>query len=133
MKRQDWIERLWATLEALDERPFYYGACVQLAAECVDAMTGSDFVQTVAPLIEAQRTPIALEDLERFVVRFAGEPIALNCADRGDVVLLDLTLCFRDSGPALGICTGPRIACAALPKGVAYLKRERALKAWRIA
>lgn len=133
MRREDWIEQLWATLKAAEERPFRYGACVQLAAECVDAITGSDYVLKVAPLIESARNqPIELEELGRIVTEMRGEPIPLARADRGDVMLLDLTLVFSASGPALGICTGPLIACAAAPRGVAYLKRERALMAWRI-
>src|ERR1700719_1706598 len=102
MRREDWLEQLWATLKAAEQRPFFYGACVQLAAECVDATTHSDFRQDVAPLIEAaQSRPIALEELRDAVTKRLGEPVPLNLACQGDVALLELT-----AGPALGICTG---------------------------
>jgi hypothetical protein len=125
VKRDDWLEQLWATLKAAEERPFYYGACVALAAECVDATTGSDFRQAVQTLIEAAHAEpmIELAKLEAFVTERLGEPIPMHRANRGDVVLLETHF-----GPALGICTGDRIACAG--DGVVYLKRARGLKAW---
>jgi hypothetical protein len=69
--------------KAAPESGRYYGACVQRAAECIDAMTGSHYVYQVAPLIAAQRTPIGLMELESVVRRFVGEPIPLAWADQG--------------------------------------------------
>lgn len=133
MKRDDWLERLWKTLDAARDRPFVYGNCVLLAAECVDAMTDSDFRTAVGPLIdEAQERPYFLEELEGYTCEKLGEPVAINWADQGDVVLLDLRGAYHPAGPALGICTGTHIACAGIPTGVVYLKRERGLKAWRV-
>ena len=129
MRRADWLERLWATLKAAEEREFYYGACVRLSAECVDAMTDGNFVEQVAPLIEASREhPIELETLAAFVTQYLGDSVPMNCAGRGDVVLLDLPV----AGPTLGICSGDRIACAQDPVGVCYVKRVRGLCAWAV-
>jgi hypothetical protein len=134
MRRPDWQERLWATLEAKKARPFYYGACVALAAECVDAMTDSNFLQDVAPLIEAaQDHPIELAELHAHVTRRLGEPVPINLAQQGDVVLLELpSLPGTGNGPALGICTGHLIACAGYPQGVTYLKLNKAKAVWRV-
>jgi hypothetical protein len=134
MRRADWLERLWATLDAAQERPFYYGACVALAAECVDAMTDSNFRQDVAPLIEAAQTsPIELTELHAHVTARLSEPISINCANRGDLALLELpSVPGSGNGPALGICTGPMIACARYPGGVAYLKLNKAKAIWRV-
>ncbi len=126
MRRQDWLERLWAVLEAPERqtRQFHYGDCVALAAECVDATTGSDFRPAVQALIDAaQEKPVELAQLEAFVSERLGEPIPMHRANRGDVVLLELP-----TGPALGICAGDRIACAG--DGVVYLRRAQGLKAW---
>lgn len=129
MRREDWIERLWETLEAARARPFFYGACVHLAAECVDAMTGSQWVVSVGSLYadeDSARTLAADGGLERMVTERLGEPVARNLGRVGDVMLLDLS-----TGPAVGICTGPRIACAA-ERGVLYLRFDRGIKAWRV-
>ena len=129
MRREDWIKRLWETLEAAQTRPFFYGACVHLAAECVDAMTDSQWVDSIRSLYadeESARALAADGGLERMVTERLGEPVARNLGGVGDPMLLELP-----TGPAIGICTGPRIACAA-EKGVLYLRFERGLKAWRV-
>jgi uncharacterized protein DUF6950 len=136
MRREDWPGRLWATLKAADGRPFQYGACVQLAAECVDAITvRSNFRQEVVPLIEAaQVRPIELAELWAHVTERLGEPIPINWANQGDVVLLELpSFPGTGNGPALGICTGPLVACAGYPSGVAYLNLNKAKAIWRVA
>jgi hypothetical protein len=132
MKHEDWIMRLWAKLEGdeLRERPFQYGHCVRLAAEVLDEIRSDapTFVAGVATLIAAaQESPITLADLERHATDRLGAPVPIMQARQGDVVLMDLP-----SGPALGICTGHQIACAALPKGVTFLRIDRGLKAWRV-
>ena len=134
MRRQDWQERLWATLQAKEPRPFYYGACVALAAECVDAMTDSSFRQDTAPLIAAAKErPIELEELKALVTERLGEPVPINLACQGDLALLELPqLPGTGNGVALGICTGPLIACARYPAGVTYLKLHKAKAVWRV-
>jgi hypothetical protein len=135
MKREDWLPRMWATIEAAKARPFVYGACVALTAECVDAMMGSNFREDVAPLIAAAQTrPIELEELREHVTARLGEPVEINCTCQGDVVLLELpSFPGTGNGPALGICTGYQVACAGFPKGVTYLKLHRARACWRVA
>jgi hypothetical protein len=129
MRHDDWIARLWETLEAAADRPFFYGACVHLAAECIDAMTGSQWAGSIRSLYadEVSARSLALDGgLERMVTERLGEPVARNLGRMGDAMLLELP-----TGPAIGICTGPRIACAA-ERGVLYLRFEHGLKAWRV-
>ncbi len=131
MRRDDWVEQMFATLEATKERPYQYGACVAIAAEVVDAIAQTTWRTDIAPLIAdeaaAQELIAAPGALEALVTARLGEPVPMGLAMRGDVVLLEL-----GSGPSLGICTGDRIACPAEDKGVVYLRRMRGIKAWRI-
>jgi hypothetical protein len=136
VRREDWLDRLWATLKAAEGRPFQYGACVQLAAECVDAIiSNSNFREEVVPLIEAaQERPLELAELQAHVTERLGEPIPINCGNQGDVVLLQLPgFPGAGNGPALGICTGHLVACAGYPSGVAYLNLNKAKAIWRVA
>jgi hypothetical protein len=128
---ENWQARLWKSLDAANERPFFFGACVQLAAECVDAITGSEWVAAVRALYadegaarELVKAPGALEEL---VTERLGPPVARLLGRQGDLMLLELP-----TGPALGICTGERIACVASPAGVRYLPFAMGLKAWRV-
>lgn len=127
-RRVDWIERLWSVLEGeAARREFAYGGCVRLAAECVEAMTGVDHRERCALLAAAAHDGVSLDQLEREATELLGEPVPMGLARRGDVVLVDLP-----SGPALAVCTGDKLACAALPAGIAYLNRNKGLKAWRV-
>ena len=128
MRPQDWIDRMWSTLEAARDRPFEYGHCARLAAECVDEISGTAFRPDVEQLVAAAAdSPVTLEQLEAFVTARLGAPLpTILQACQGDVILLELP-----AGPALGICVGHQIACAGALGGVVYLKLERALKAWR--
>lgn len=130
MRRQDWTDQLWRVLEGAKGRPFHYGACVELAAECVDAITepATHWQAGVEDLVAAaQSRPVTLQELEAYVTERIGAPIPINLASQGDVALLELP-----TGPALGICTGHLVACAQIPRGVAYLKLHRALRVWGI-
>lgn len=135
-RKSDWLERLWAVLEGeAARRDFAFGHCVRLAAECVQAITGEELLERCELAIAAaaaEEGGISLDALEEETTRLLGAPVPAGLARRGDVVLLDL-----EYGPALGICTGDKIACAGAwgdrrPRGVTYVRRERALKAWRV-
>lgn len=131
MRREDWTERLWAELEAKREQPFFYGACVDLAARVVDAMTGSNWAAEIAPLYTdeaAARELIAggVDALEALVTARLGDPVPMNFAYRGDPVLLQV-----EGGPALGVCTGDQIAVPT-DRGLLYRRRRIGLKAWRV-
>lgn len=131
MRREDWAERLWAELEASREQQFFYGACVDLAARAVDAMTGSNWAAEIAPLYADEAAARELisggtDALEALVTARLGEPVAMNLAHRGDPVLLQV-----ECGPALGVCTGDRIAVPT-DRGLLYRRRQLGLKAWRV-
>ena len=132
-RRADWLERMWGALEAAAARPFAFGShdCVRLTASVLDAETGSSWSAELDELyrdargaLRVMRSPGKLEEL---VSERLGEPVPPRLARRGDVVAFD-----NESGPAIGICTGERIACAATPVGIEYVKLERARCAWRV-
>lgn len=133
MRREDWLERMWAELEAAEGRPFEYGRhdCVRLVARCLDVITPAHgYVETVRHLYDGKRRALRLAmnpGLEEMVTRFLGSPVPRNLARVGDVCALDLP-----TGPAIGICTGPRIAVAASPEGVMYLPLEQATAVWPV-
>lgn len=130
MRLPDWNQRMWDALKAADERPFFYGACVQLCAEIVDAMTGSCWTGSVRPLYESEtdaRRLIESRGLEALITERLGAPVPRNLGRQGDVMLLEIPL----FGPAAGISVGDRIAGAS-ERGVIYIPFARGLKAWRI-
>jgi hypothetical protein len=135
MRREDWQARLWRELEAAEGRPFVYGKhdCVRLAARCLDAMLvpwGEPYCVTVSTLYKDKRGALRLvmrQGIEHFVDILLGAPVPRNLARVGDVCAVELP-----TGPAIGICTGPRVAVAASPEGVLYLPLAQATAAWRV-
>ena len=132
-RRPDWLPRMWGALEAAAARPFAFGShdCVRLTASVLDAMTGSAWSAELDELYTGDRGALRVMGepgrLEELVSARLGEPVPPLLARRGDVVAFD-----NAGAPAIGICTGERIACAADPAGVEYVKLERARCAWRV-
>jgi hypothetical protein len=133
MRRSDWLQRLWQTIEAAEGRPFAYGRwdCVRHVAQVLDAMTDGAWLALVNTLYQDKRGALRLlmrsGGLEALVSAQLGPPVPRNLARCGDVVALEL-----DTGPAIGICVGPRVAVAAMPAGIEYAPLERAHCAWRV-
>lgn len=133
MRRIDWQPRLWKELREAELRPFLYGVhdCVRLAARCLDAMLiDAHYLETVAPLYHDKPAALRLimhHGLDELVTRHLGLPLPRNFARQGDVVAADL-----ETGPAIGICTGPRFAIAAQPDGVLYPQLALARVCWRV-
>lgn len=130
MRRDDWLDRMWKAIEAAEHRPFFFGACTQLAAECIDAMTGSEWVPAIRGLYASERGARALikraGGLAPLVCERLGPSAPPLTARRGDIVLLEFP-----NGPAVGISVGERIACAG-EAGVLYLPPHATLSVWRI-
>ncbi len=134
MRRLDWFPRLWQTLEGSITLPFEFGThdCVVLTARCLDAMQeASNWRGLVGDLYRDKRSAVRLimrsGGLEALVSARLGESVPRNLARAGDVCALELS-----TGPAIGVCVGPRIAVASQPYGVEYLPLERAPCAWRM-
>lgn len=67
-----------------------------------------------------------LEVAEKFTREAGVEPIPVDLAQRGDVVIFDGPL-----GDTLGICLGRMIAATG-PEGLTFCPARLAMKAWRI-
>jgi len=123
---------MWRVLQASSQEPFAFGShdCVHLVAACLDAMTGSNWQQRLSGYYRNQSQALrimaragALEALVTDALRC--QPMPINLARVGDVAALRLS-----TGPAIGICVGPRVAVAS--DGVKYLPLDRAHCAWRV-
>lgn len=134
MKCPDWVERLWAVIEAAAEVPFNYGAhdCGTFAARCVDAMTDGTLEAELEGLwtddASALGYVVSHGGLDVILSARFGEAVAPLQARRGDLVMLpgeDAT------GRALGVCVGDTVACLQ-QSGIVYAPLSSALCAWRV-
>src|SRR5689334_16890400 len=112
-RRQDWPERLAAWLERARTRPFQYGIwdCCLAAADWVREATGADHAidyrgyRTESGAYRKMKS-IAEGGVVEVVTRALGAPLSSPLmAQRGDVVAVQ-----SESGPALGVCLGDRVA-----------------------
>jgi len=135
VRRPDWQPQLWRELAAAELREFRYGVhdCVILTARCLDAMLDNggaheSFVRSkYTDKRTALRTLMRGGGMEAWVESYLGAPVARNWARPGDVCALML-----DTGPAVGISLGPRVAVAASPSGVRYLHASCVDAVWRV-
>ena len=118
MRLPDWPEQLAETIRLARSKPFggdYY--CVTFAADCVFAMTGTDYL---APY-RGQTMEVALANLKadghqsfyHYMVKTFGQPLPMSQAKRGDVIIR--------TEPELitGICCGQTTAYPT-DKGLTY-------------
>lgn len=138
MRRDGWEARLAHLEMAARARPFAWGEhdCCTWAAECVQAVTGTD------PLADLRGTWHSAEAAQAVLQRLGGlraavdarlgEPLpSVHLAQRGDVVLLAV-----GNTMALGVCMG-RVAVAPGPDGLVRIDMatqvgdQRPLAAWR--
>ena len=132
MRRDDWVERLHAVIEARQAVPFAYGVqdCGRFAAACADAITGSAWSQDLAREYVDERSALRFigreGGLEAAVTRRLGPPVPPLMARRGDV-------CLVNGEPAigLGVCLGERVVCVN-DGGLVTYPLECVLMAWRV-
>ena len=138
-KREDWRERLDEEIKKRINTRFVYGEhdCCLAAASCVDAMTGKDFSSHFPRYSgekEAYELLVSLGGTEGMMEGLAKEwnmeEIQRPFAQSGDVVLYS-----SRRGPALGIISlvPTTFLVAKKPKGWGVLKRELAIRVWRVA
>lgn len=132
MRREDWLDRLWATVDAAQQQPFAWSAndCTTFAAACVDAMTDSDWrghlAEQYTDEASARAFILAEGGLEAGVTRRLGEPVAPLQARRGDVCLVE-----TPDGPGLAVCVGP-VAVVPGADGLVRKPLREVIKAWRV-
>jgi hypothetical protein len=133
---EDWPLRLTAFVEGATHTPFAWGRhdCCLFAADAVAAITGVDPASELRGRYHnpnsAARLSVRRGGFEKMVADLAARHgmAALRPlqAQRGDVMLVD-----TEAGPALGVCLGGKIACAA-PLGLSWLPLTAARRAWRV-
>ena len=137
----DWPERLLTVLS--EAGPFRWGQCdcVLFACDAMMASIGQDLGQRFrgkyktalgaarqikwyggGGLEVAAEKMTRDEDIEEVPVKFA---------QRGDVVLMDLSAEESVAGPALAVCVGTEIAFIG-PNGLGFAPINRARRAWAI-
>lgn len=136
MKRRDWLDRLWETIEARRALPFEWGKaegaqdCYIFVAACVDAMTDSNFVEQMLARYsdEASARDVLFQagGHVSLVSEYLGPPARIAYMRRGDVALV-----CRGGMEFLGICVGTDIATAT-PAGLALHPREYATACWSV-
>lgn len=132
MRAEDWVDRLFATIEQVSTEQFAYGKndCCLFSARVVDAMTGSEYAKKLAEMYHDERSALAyinsFGSIQEAVKDWLGEPANLAYVRRGDVVL------FNNEGrETLGICVGDRIVSVG-EVGIAYVPMEQAICTWKV-
>ena len=135
MKRLDWVQRLWETIEAHRLLPFRWAGrddshdCCSFVAACLDAMTDGNYLERLLANYTDEATALAFiaangglaQTIDLFLV-----PKRTSFMQRGDVALV-----MRDGREFLGVCAGA-IVISAGPDGLVSNPRTLAIKAWGI-
>jgi hypothetical protein len=133
MRRHDWAQSLWLTIEVEKERTFAFGQadCCLFAARCVDAMTDGNFEAALRACYHDEATALAylerMGGMQAAVTVHLGPPLERPAmARRGDVVM------FHDGAgrETLGICTGELLATTG--QGFTFQPMTLASVAWRV-
>lgn len=130
-RREDWLDRMWTTIEAHNGQPFVWGNndCCSFTAKVVDAMCDSNFVEQLSEKYSDEESAIRyiVEEggMQRAISGYLGDP-KVGRAKRGDVVLFEGAL-----GETLGICVGGTIA-SVNDSGVVYFPRSTTICYWTI-
>lgn len=131
MRRNDWVDQMWAIIEAHSSAQFEWGVndCCLFTARVIDAMTDTDHELDLQAAYSDEATALAYiashGGLQDAVSSHLGEP-AEGRALRGDAVMVD-----GGEGYAIGICTGSTVACLQ-QQGLIHLPRSEILARWAI-
>ncbi len=137
MRREDWAERLAEVVEARRDTPFEWGAhdCALFAADCVLAMTGTDYAQSLRGTYRDARGAMRVLDGKSLDALLDGifPRIDPGYMQRGDVCAVPRSpnMQAHDLELALGVCLGAQVV---LPgdAGLHFIPSRSALHAWRV-
>lgn len=131
MRRHDWVERMFAVIDAHSGKEFEWGKndCCLFAARVVDAMCDTEHEVALSQHYHDEKTALAYikesVGIAEAVSTYIGEPKD-GRPQRGDVVLIHC-----NDQDALGICVG-RFIAVQTTNGVSYARRDTVLKVWSI-
>lgn len=136
MRRFDYVDRLWETIEARQRLPFVWAGhegsqdCCTFVAACVDAMTGSSFL---AAMLERYHDAVSAQacindagGLAELITEYLGPTKPVARMSLGDVAL-----CQMKGREFLGICARDRII-AATEHGLGELSKKHAVACWGV-
>jgi hypothetical protein len=133
MRHQDWFEKLCGRILAKKDARFLWGShdCCTFAAECIDAMTGSQHRMALAERYQDWATASGyLRDsggLVAAISQHLGRPVRWRWFGRtGDCVVF-----LHKRAPTCGVLLGPLIVVPAAD-GLAFLPRWRILARWKV-
>jgi hypothetical protein len=133
MRRPDWPERLSAVFVAARGRAFEYGVhdCGLFAADCVEALTGTDPAAVWRGRYATQAEFLALAGVRSLsgIARRIFAPVPVSLAWRGDLALAPLGAPVRGRpAPTLMVFDGAllRGPCGAIAVA------GQAIRAWRV-
>lgn len=131
MRRADWHERMWQTVDAHRDTAFdwAHANCCQFAIAVADAMTDGDVSAEVAAICTSeQAVEQHLEEtggLVNALARLYGEPDNTR-PQRGDIVVVESPV-----GPVAGIWVG-NVALVMTKVGVTEYPRSSIIAQWSI-
>lgn len=135
---QNWPIALNDVISTSANKPFCFGRhdCALFAADCIEAMTGTDLAADLRGRYATQEHADKVLDeffggdletaIERIADQYELKEIRPLRAKRGDIVLRT-----TGQGPALGIVSGV-FCCFAAPRGLTMLKIFECQRAWSI-
>jgi hypothetical protein len=130
-RKEDWHDRMWATLDDLANTQFEYGKidCCIFAAKVVDAMCDTEYEKELAKHYRDEDTAKAYIEvsggLEQAVSSHIGQS-KQGKPQRGNVVMF-----AGELGQTLGICVGSTIA-SVNSDGVVFVPRSATICYWTI-
>lgn len=129
MRRYDWVEKMWHTIDAHINQDFRYGEldCCIFAARVVDAMCDTKHEELLRTHYSDEDTALAYIEINGGLQEAVSTYLGKSCdgrAQRGDVVM------FRgELGETIGICVGPYIA-SVYRNGIVFLQRDNIICRW---
>jgi hypothetical protein len=135
VKHEDWLDRLWETIEAHRALSFRWAGredahdCCTFAAACIDAMVeGGGYVDALLANYDDEASAKAYIQraggLAAAISEHLGEPKPLSFMGRGDVALV-----LERGAELVGVCIGDRIVSAG-EHGLIFNDRSLAIRAW---
>lgn len=132
MRRADWVDQMWRTIEMRNGEAFEYGAsdCCLLVADVLDSIHGGDLRSQILADYHDEKTAHDLvarfHGLHGAITHYLGASAPAHHARRGDAVLVAV----GDGVERCGICVGDGVVCAG--DGVIVYPLNTVVCCWRV-
>lgn len=133
MKRHDWVDKLFSSINELEKEPFEWGKmdCCMFSARIVDAMCDTSYAIDLAKEYDNEKSALtyikSFGSIKEAVSSWLGEPSDKTIyTQRGDVVLFE-----NDGRETLGVCVGSTIVSTG-EFGIVHTPVYNALYRWAV-